>query len=327
VIDDVGGAGARLVAGGIIASFSTSGAAGTSDSAVIPPGGDQAVTVALAPADRAGATMTALEDGRVLVVGGIDGNGAEVATYEPVLAGFRVVSDEPAMRRTDHGAVLLDDGSVLIVGGYGDSGDALADAWIFRPELTGPFTADVSVSFGDAPLAELVVPSDPSRAGIQPAADGQPAHYLIESSGGGGGLPSEWAVVGGPTFQSLGLSARVRPEGGGVAVLLGFTDAASYTAVVLLPGQAVTVFTVRDGVASPIDECDGQVVSADQLRPGAGAAEIDIAVQLDSIEASIDGASVLSCVGIEALQRGYVGVGVIGDENAELRVDSMLVSR
>lgn len=326
-IDGVGGVGAELLAGGLITSFAPPGAPRAASSSVIPPGAGDAVVVALAPQARAGATMTPLEDGRILVVGGVDVGSAEVATYVPVLAAYRVVADEPAMRRTDHGAVLLDDGSVLIVGGANDSGEALADAWVFRPELTGPFTADVSVSFGDAALAELVVPSDPAQVRIEPAADGQPAHYLIESSGGGGGLPSEWAVIGGPTFQSLELSARVRPEGGGVAILIGFVDAASYTAAVFLPGQAVTVFAVSGGVASPVDECAGEVIVANDLRPGSGATEIEMNVQLDSIEATIAGASVLSCAGMDALARGNIGVGVIGDESAELRVDSLLVSR
>lgn len=70
-----------------------------------------------------GFSVTSLPDGRVLLAGGLDEDGAPVATsfiarLDPVDGGVDVVAtDSLAVPRAAHAAVLLCDGTVLLVGG------------------------------------------------------------------------------------------------------------------------------------------------------------------------------------------------------------------
>ena len=73
--------------------------------------------------ERAGATVTLLSDGRLLVVGGGLNSGASMWTpsraaelYDPVTNRWTITTG-PATVRIHHTATLLPDGSVLVVGG------------------------------------------------------------------------------------------------------------------------------------------------------------------------------------------------------------------
>jgi hypothetical protein len=89
---------------------------------------------------RGGLTATRLRDGRVLLVGGTDGNRA-LATAELYDPKARRFAPTGRMRtaREAHAAVLLRDGRVLVVGGRGVSGRVLASAELYDPR-TGRFT-------------------------------------------------------------------------------------------------------------------------------------------------------------------------------------------
>ena len=92
-------------------------------------------------------SATLLPDGRVLIVGGAQGNGslASAELYDPDSGTFRLAASMVTARRM-HTATLLPDDRVLIVGGYG-AGGALASAELFDPR-TGTFSATGSLSFG-----------------------------------------------------------------------------------------------------------------------------------------------------------------------------------
>lgn len=85
-------------------------------------------------------TATPLDDGRVLIVGGLGGQGAEMRPletaeiYDPVARTF-TRSGQLAEGRTNHAAVKLQDGSVLVAGGAGgaDADVSIASVEIFDP--------------------------------------------------------------------------------------------------------------------------------------------------------------------------------------------------
>ncbi len=83
---------------------------------------------------RTGHSVTKLEDGRVLVVGGSTSRAAATAeVYEPEKGEWRLVA-APGAPREGHGAVVLEDGRVLVVGGYHASTGALASVEQYDPE-------------------------------------------------------------------------------------------------------------------------------------------------------------------------------------------------
>lgn len=353
-IDGAGASAARLLAGGVLTAFAPPGAAPAADAAILLPAAAQApasrTATALAPAPRSGATLTPLQDGRVLVLGGLadsdppDTDAPQTAAllYEPVRNAFAPVTIAgpvlaPATGPATgpgtgpaHGAVLLDDGTVLVIGAQADGSAAAGPgagraAWVIRPDLLGPFASDATVTFADAALALRVVPRDPARAALVPAADDDGAHYRIESSAGSG-LPSEWAVLAGPAFARARLAARVRATEGGLAVLLGFRAPGDHVALILTPGQPATLLRVAPDTVSVIEPCSAEVILASQLRGSGGPRLLEVDTG-DSITATLDGTQVLACPDVAPVPAGHVGLGVIGPAGATLRVDSILVRR
>jgi hypothetical protein len=83
---------------------------------------------------RAGATVSVLHDGHVLVAGGETAAGASdsLEIYDPQTAAFRPVAARLSSPRTEHAAAVLPDGRVLIAGGS-DGKKALATVDVFDP--------------------------------------------------------------------------------------------------------------------------------------------------------------------------------------------------
>jgi N-acetylneuraminic acid mutarotase len=84
---------------------------------------------------RAEFTTTLLQNGRVLVVGGIDSNASPLSRAEIYDPGTKTWDSAASMNteRAAHTATLLPDGKVLVTGGYNNSAAALTDAEIYDP--------------------------------------------------------------------------------------------------------------------------------------------------------------------------------------------------
>jgi hypothetical protein len=318
-----GAAAAPLAAGGALTGFAPPGAPASGAAAVVPPGADRASQVQSA-VPRAGPALAALEGGSVLVVGGA-GEESSAALYAPARGELAALPAGPGQAdRSAAAAVRLDDGSVLIVGGRGPDG-ALAEAWIFRPELTGPWSAGRSATFAAPESAAPIVPRDPARARAVPADGETPAHYRIESSAGGE-LPSEWAVLAGPRFRSVSLEASLSAEQGGAAVLLWFRDEATTGLLSLVPGQPADLRAIEAGRSRPLGACTGEAIAAGDLAPGAGAGHrLAARASGGRLVASLDGRTVLRCE-VDPPAPGLVGVAPLG-EGAVLRLDLISASR
>ena len=94
--------------------------------------------------ERRGHTATRLADGRVLIAGGDNDNGAlnQAELYDPAPATFSAAGNMDSAR-ADHSATLLTDGRVLIAGGR-NGGASLATTEIFDP-ATGAFSSGPSL--------------------------------------------------------------------------------------------------------------------------------------------------------------------------------------
>ena len=107
---------------------------------VILGGAVNAQTIPLAP-ERAGHTATRLNNGQVLITGGVN-EGATLASallYDPANNSF-LPTGNMTTPRAYHTATLLNDGTVLLTGGdQGDSSPLLKSGEIYDP-TTGAFT-------------------------------------------------------------------------------------------------------------------------------------------------------------------------------------------
>jgi hypothetical protein len=328
------GASAPLAAGGFVAGFAPAGETEAAAALLVGPlgaaGGARTAVVA-----RAGATMTTLDDGAVLVVGGVTpGAGAsvpEAELYRAHAARFEALATSPEMlagRRREHEAVELDDGSVLVLGGVtAPGGEVRGDAWIYRHDVTGPWSSLPAQIFG-VDGTPLVLPFDAAASRVEV---GTPGKLVLVAQSLRAGPLGGWAIVGGAEYADVTLAATLSVSGDtgpvGVAALVGLTSAGDYLQVVLVPGQVARANVVAHAAVGAL-VCEGHVVVAeDALAPDAGGVPGALhSLRVDrrgtALEVTLDGASLLTCDSAP-LTRGKVGFGVVGAVGSELRMASI----
>ena len=103
--------------------------------------------------ERHTATLLNDDGGMVLITGGEDENGNQLATaelYDPTEETFTTTVGEMVYAREGHTATLLNSGKVLLTGGYDENGDPLASAELYNPG-NGTFTpsGNMNTSRGD----------------------------------------------------------------------------------------------------------------------------------------------------------------------------------
>ncbi|RMH38896.1 MAG: hypothetical protein D6689_18390 [Deltaproteobacteria bacterium] len=314
-IGGAAGAPVRLASGAVLSAFAS--AVPSDAAAVVPPGTNVAVPLAAAPAPRADPTATALEDGTVLIAGG-DAAGT-AARFAPARGEFDPLVAVPPVFG-GHVAVRLDDGAVLIAGGRDVDGTAVADAWVFRPDLTGRYTAQFNA--GDPVQADSLTPRDPSRV----VRSGEPLRYVVSGGPGAGAAPSEWAVAAGPEFAAPIVVARAGARGGGVAILFGYRSERDFAYVALQSGEPARAFAMRDGQRVDLG-CAGPALAGDAVDARAPLPAIEVRIAPASVEALIDGERVLACDLADELPAGHVGIGVIGGVGAAVDVESLVALR
>ncbi|AGC48824.1 kelch domain-containing protein [Myxococcus stipitatus DSM 14675] len=110
---------------------------------------------------RASHTATLLDDGRVMVVGGLTGFSTrtpKVEIYDPTTNRWRDLSALQTAR-SDHTATLLPGDQVLVVGGRGPAGEPLDSAELYNPVTNKWTDAGTLVSGARASHAALELPS------------------------------------------------------------------------------------------------------------------------------------------------------------------------
>jgi hypothetical protein len=253
IVAGASGAVAALASGSAVAGFD-------GGVAVIVPG---VATARPQPgARRTEPTVTTLEDGDALVLGG----DAAPARYRPGDGAVVALAGAP-VARTGHGAARLPDGTVVVAGGRDDGGEPVGDAWVFRPAGDGPFTGAVTVTPGGTTEVPLV-PLDPARIDRAPA-------YVIEGG---------WAVIGGMRPRELDLTATV-DAGDGVTILVGLVDPERYDALALVPGAPARLARADGGAGcsgSPVPRLDG-------------ATAVDVSIRRGEVRVAVAGAAVLAC--------------------------------
>ncbi len=278
---------------------------------------------------RSDGTLTALEDGAVLIAGGWDG--VSLAQSDVIVTGAGGSRSIDGFVGRGQTATLLLDGSVLLSGGVDVSGQASTRAALYLRSLVGPFDTPATLDF-DGPLTLV-----PSRPGVATVRDG-----ALQVEGGAiagrpdGRSPDAFVLVAGPSLagpQTAGfdLELLVGTDGPAEAALLfGDPRHARYVTVSLAvgePARLLTVRPVRPGLLS-VDEvpgCEAQIVEPGELPDGDRAALV-LSARHGRIELRSPGRTMLSCPAppAEVPARGAVALGSL---SGRMRYDNVQIVR
>jgi hypothetical protein len=289
-----GGRAVSLDSGATLTGFASANAAATDTVGLLVPG---TATVRSLTADRArrGPALALQEDGRVLIASG----GASPSVFDPTFSTFSNLSaagdvfapqDELAMQR-------LADGSILLVGGAVGN-VAVADAWRYRPSLIGPTTASVLLSAGL---------SNTSFTPLDSAEFALAANQFRLS--GSSDEPTTFAVVGGPRRQVGSVQAVISVPAPtvGIAVAMHYRGPAQWLALVLRPGQPVTLVSREGAIAATM--CTGAQLAANAL---ATPVEMQMRIAGQTVTATLAGSEILRCSLAPALAATVGAVAVAG---------------
>lgn len=298
-IEGLGAQVALLDGGAVLSAFSTDGS--TPLATVLPPDRSGLVTLGATPAIT-GVSLASLEDGSVVAIG------ARIERYNPTRNSWSAITAGQLPGALDRpSTIALADGALLVVGGA-----ATADAWIYRPSLVGPRSGSVIV-IPDANDDDVLTAVDPST---------------VDRSGGGYALESAEddlharVLVGGPRMARGSISAIVRAQSGGVALIAQQTGSGRALVGRLVPGEPARILALDGGTTSIL--CSGQTIGdADLMMPVSLAISGDIArLSVGAVGA----ATVKATCTVPTSERGSWGVAAAG-VGARLELGPVTVER
>jgi hypothetical protein len=305
-----------LDGGVVVTAFAPDGATPDGSVAAITPAGGTVATTSAPALD--GARLVALEDGRMLAVGGDTGVAADgvarVTDYDPTADRWstRVPTRSPSPGLPDGrpedqpgpldgpALVRLADGDVLVLGGEPSPS---RHAWVYRPSLIGSSSGIVAATPTAPGTAGVLVPSDPSTVD-------RSAGWVLTATGDD--LAAR-ALVGGPRLSRGHVEATVNVLAGGFALIAQQTAPGRALVAHLIPGEALAI---EDGGEIV---CSGDPVVL-PTNPVTASLEIG-----DSISVIVDEAVVLSC-DHEATAAGSWGIAADG-AGAQISVATVTVAR
>jgi hypothetical protein len=308
---------AALDGGAVLTAFGDDDPATEPDgaAAVYAPEAAAARPIAGAPARR-GVRLIALEDGRVLGVGG-DPLG-QVVTYDPTRDAWMAaapVSPAQTGLLTRPSLVRLGDGSVLVVGGA-----VSPRAWLYRPSLVGP--ASGSVTAVPASDAGRGVVTAPDPATVTRAAN--PASWQLAAPADATTAMAPAmarALVGGPRPAVGSVRATVHVAAGGVALIAQQTAPGQAIVAELAPGAPPRLVRLAGGAEHVVCNATDPVAAFDPAAP----VTLQLAISDRDARLSIGARDVLVC-GLAATDRGAWGIASLG-AGARLTIDTVTVAR
>lgn len=287
-----------LDGGAVLTAFDPDTDTQTGAAAVLVPDGGLA---AIAPAPKlAGVRLATLEDGSAIAIGpSVSRYLPTTNVWQPITATAGITA--PALTR-------LADGTVLVLGGSAPS----AEAWIYRPSLIGPASGSI-----------VAIP-DGSTEGVLTSVD--PTH--LDRSGGrfvlvaGDDDYRARALVGGPRFTDGSVSAIVRVQAGGIALIAQQTGPGHAIIGRLVPGEPARIEHLDAGALTTL--CSGAAVSDVDLT---GPVTLAIAGGQATlgIGAAGEAAAKVSCA-VPAGERGAWGISAAG-AGARIDVGPITVAR
>ena len=199
-----------------------------------------------------------LQDGRVLIVGGLSYSGTSASysltaeIFDPATGGWRLTRRAPLERRAGHAMTVLDDGRVLITGGLPPGGASGPVAELFDPE-SETFTLTGSPSLGYRQLHTSTLLSD-GRVLIADGGNGKTELYDPASD--------RFCDAGGSSFARRTRSTATLLPGDRVLLLGGFASVTGQT--LILDSMDIYLATAGGGT--------GRVVHVDYVlaEPRAG---------------------------------------------------------
>lgn len=295
---------AALDGGALLSAFAADPDPADGAAAVLAPGATIALATADAPA-LSGARLVTLEDGRIAAFGG-DLTGG-VALYDPTLD--RWTTTPPIADSKGPGALVaptlirLGDGSVLVF----DGGTARQSAYLYRPSLDGPAAGSTTVSPGNT--TTVLTPSDPATVVRAPA-------WQLRVTTG----DLARALVGGPRTATGSVSATVRVQLGGVAVLADQTSPGQVIIGELAEGAKARIVRHAGGETRVL--CTGKTV--EPFDPNLG---VTVRMEIAGTTARLfrESDELVSCE-VETVARGAWGVAALGG-SGRIIVDTVTVQR
>ena len=167
---------------------------GNAQATLAEPGGTPVVLSGLPQADRRGASVTVVPDGRVLIFGGLSSDGrllTQAHWFDVASKSFKPATEELPPSRAGHAALVLTDGRVLFVGGVDARLSLIEGAQLWDPR-SGAITALARDALVDRVGATATLLTD--------------GHVLLEGGQDRLGQAMRAAVLRTDTWQAVAIS-------------------------------------------------------------------------------------------------------------------------